>query len=529
MYLKSTILFITVSSVQLAAAFRNVTAQEAWTAMNPGWILGNTLVAVPDEGSWHNPKVTEQTFNDIKEAKFKSVRIPVTWRDYFAAQGLDYKPVVDWSLQRRFWAVLNVHHDNWQWADFTVKPETLAERTLKFEKLWRQIADRFKWKSEKLILEPLNEPAGSSSQGNADRYNDANLLWVNIIRSSGGYNKDRLLTIPGLNTNIQRTVDWWKEPVGVGNYILHVHDYDPWAFVSTSWGHTFWRTDALQNRFHAPALIAKYQLAAQLWDNGNDHFNRIARKWRDPVKLSLIQTAVKGIPNTRPTYNQEPVTYFTPPGAPVTGNREVKLDWNSNTLYTIREDSQSGRTLRRGSDYTITSTGVAFTRAYLSSILGRLPSTLGSLLWIIPPEERPSQSPSPSILSQQPTKTLLSPTQIPLISSLFHGVAIKRDGGILKDDWTIWLGPLEQGRLNWGNFKTSGDNVVLHSGLLSTIKNAGQEVDLTLEFWPRIEGNNVTVTVRVLQDVFHRMQILVGVGLVKSGKWPIVSLKLSTK
>jgi len=140
--------------------------------------------------------------------------------------------VVDWALAHGFWTVLNVHHDSWQWADFTTDPDTLPERMNKFERLWIQIADRFKNKSEKLILEPLNEPVGSSSQVNAEKYNVANQKFVDIVRNSGGHNKDRLLTIPGLNTNIQRTVDWWKEPVNVGNYILHVHDYDPWAFIS---------------------------------------------------------------------------------------------------------------------------------------------------------------------------------------------------------------------------------------------------------------------------------------------------------
>ena len=55
--------------------------------------LGNTLDAVPDEGSWNNPKVLEHTFDDIKAAKFKSVRIPVTWTDHFASQAPDCKPL----------------------------------------------------------------------------------------------------------------------------------------------------------------------------------------------------------------------------------------------------------------------------------------------------------------------------------------------------------------------------------------------------------------------------------------------------
>lgn len=44
--------------------------------MSPGWNLGNTLDAIPNEGSWNNPPVVEKTFDDVKAAGFKSVRIP---------------------------------------------------------------------------------------------------------------------------------------------------------------------------------------------------------------------------------------------------------------------------------------------------------------------------------------------------------------------------------------------------------------------------------------------------------------------
>jgi aryl-phospho-beta-D-glucosidase BglC (GH1 family) len=41
-----------------------------------GWNLGNTLDAVPDEGRWNNPPVRPETFDDVKKAGFKSVRLP---------------------------------------------------------------------------------------------------------------------------------------------------------------------------------------------------------------------------------------------------------------------------------------------------------------------------------------------------------------------------------------------------------------------------------------------------------------------
>jgi endoglucanase len=53
-----------------------ITASDFTAAINPGWNLGNTLDATPDEGSWNNPPVVQATFDDVASAGFKSVRIP---------------------------------------------------------------------------------------------------------------------------------------------------------------------------------------------------------------------------------------------------------------------------------------------------------------------------------------------------------------------------------------------------------------------------------------------------------------------
>lgn len=81
-------------------------------------------------------------------------------------------------------------------------------RMTMFEKLWTQVATRLSTKSEKLIFEALNEPAGSASQANAEQYNILNQNFVNVVRGSGGYNADRLITLSGLNMNIANTVSW---------------------------------------------------------------------------------------------------------------------------------------------------------------------------------------------------------------------------------------------------------------------------------------------------------------------------------
>lgn len=38
--------------------------------------MGNTLDAVPDEGSWNNAAVVASTFETVQDAGFNGVRIP---------------------------------------------------------------------------------------------------------------------------------------------------------------------------------------------------------------------------------------------------------------------------------------------------------------------------------------------------------------------------------------------------------------------------------------------------------------------
>jgi len=56
--------------------FNPVSAASAFAALNPGWNLGNTLDATPDEGSWNNPLVQAVTFQEVQQKGFKSIRIP---------------------------------------------------------------------------------------------------------------------------------------------------------------------------------------------------------------------------------------------------------------------------------------------------------------------------------------------------------------------------------------------------------------------------------------------------------------------
>lgn len=65
-----------VSAATCNGTFNAITAQQFVDALNPGWNLGNTLDAVEDEGDWNNAPVTEDTFDDVKAAGFKGIRLP---------------------------------------------------------------------------------------------------------------------------------------------------------------------------------------------------------------------------------------------------------------------------------------------------------------------------------------------------------------------------------------------------------------------------------------------------------------------
>jgi hypothetical protein len=64
------------SGVVCNGTFARISAQTWVDGMNPGWNLGNTLDGIPDEGDGGNPRVVPSTFDDVKKAGFKGVRLP---------------------------------------------------------------------------------------------------------------------------------------------------------------------------------------------------------------------------------------------------------------------------------------------------------------------------------------------------------------------------------------------------------------------------------------------------------------------
>ncbi|KAG8900861.1 ATP-dependent RNA helicase, partial [Tulasnella sp. 408] len=427
-----------------------------------------------------------------------SVRIPVTWTHHFLTGNNTVDPtwmnrvetVVDWALGEGLWVILNVHHDSWEWFDMS---SPTVEKETKFEALWKQIAARFSLKSERLIFEALNEPAGSGVKANADAYNAAYVQFLNIVRNSGGYNKNRITSLEPLNGNSDYGNAWFsKIPASWGDkWTYQFHLYSPYDFVWNVWGKTLWGTDADKaaiwqeisnvagNFTGIPTSIGEFGLADSgktnesasvwlwfdyvirtarhfgfvtfMWDTGA-FVNRATGTWVDPTLGQVIKYANLNVTNTL----AEPgnATVWIRQGDLIV-DKTIGLRFSGNTLAGVYNGG--GQALTSGTQYTASLTGVTLKASYLSSLLSGKP--LGSVGTIV--------------------------------------IKSNRGADLKIEIRTIWLGDLQAGRLAWGDFDYNESNTLtLSSGLLGLIQSAQQAVTVTFEFWPRYDPlNTVPITI----------------------------------
>jgi len=96
------------------------------------------------------------------------------------------------------YVIINTHHDSGdQGTIFTFRDSNVEQSLVRFRLIWKQIADSFEWRDEKLIFEPLNEPrTGNDWTGTEEAYRNINRhyqVFVDTIRASGGNNRKRFL------------------------------------------------------------------------------------------------------------------------------------------------------------------------------------------------------------------------------------------------------------------------------------------------------------------------------------------------
>lgn len=227
------------------------------SSLGYGWNLGNTLDAhdlhyetmnpSDFETYWHNPVTTQDMINDIKQAGFSILRIPVSWYSHLDEnyqinkEWLDrIQQVVDYGLNAGLYVIINAHHDSWYMPDDNHYPQSAQI----MQTVWSQIAQRFSDYDEQLLFESMNEPRligtedewGSGTERSREIVNELNAVFVSTIRNADGFNKDRYLLLPTYcaRTEYEALKDY-KLPKSK-RLILSVHLYSPYRFAQNPTG-----------------------------------------------------------------------------------------------------------------------------------------------------------------------------------------------------------------------------------------------------------------------------------------------------
>jgi endoglucanase len=449
--------------------------------------------------------------------------------------------VVDQALALGVYVILNVHHDSWIWADITVPNANLTQIEEKFSRLWSQIGTRFACKSSKLIFEPLNEPPGTT-QAHGDELNKLNVLFLQAINAAGGFNSQRVVSLSGPGMDSAKTTQFFAKPKLFPNqpWGLQFHYYSPYDFVMSAWGKTIWGSDSdkaalvadftsfSSNFTGVPAFVGEFgaspvstEPAARwkwfdfiartaksfnypliLWDNGADDFNRPANTWNDPIMLDVWFNAAAGVNNTLADSTTDPQAttqttsayIFQKVGEPIYP-QSVTYSMNGNTLTSIKNSAGNSLT---PSQYSIVGGTLTLSGAYLSTLynLTSQPGIKETLTLTFsagtPLTLQIVQYSTPNVGTTSYKIDTSTDLHIPIT---YAGVpvvaavkAIVADGSFLADDWTKYLGPLQQGRWTFGDWSCDKGTFSVNVKGLQAMKTTNQTVTLTLEvskydFW----------------------------------------------
>jgi len=238
-----------------------------------GWNLGNTLDAIrtwgvgapiAEETAWGNPLANQGIFNGIREQGFNLVRIPVTWAGHVGpAPSYTINPerlervaaVVDLANNAGLKVIINMHHDGrtytegdqpGTWLSLLRASADEADRaqiTRQFERMWEQIAGRFRNYGEWLMFQGFNElhvgdwGAGLNRPVEFGIINEWNQVFTDAVRRTGGANRYRFLVYSGYNTSFQTVAAYDNGMFILPNdptpnrRIVNFHFYQPTNFA----------------------------------------------------------------------------------------------------------------------------------------------------------------------------------------------------------------------------------------------------------------------------------------------------------
>lgn len=257
--------------------------------MGAGINLGNQFEAVsadgyPSETAWGNPVITKELVKQIHDSGFNTIRLPVS---YFLriGEGPDYtveeawldrvQEVVDYAYDLGMYVIINMHGDGYYTIDNSwlllgnyddINPnkyatdeeyqQALAKEQAridamvdKYEKVWTQVAQRYKDYDEHIIFESMNEMQSKQTGTTFAKIfypvlNRLNQSFVDTVRKTGGNNAKRWLLIPGWWASLDKITndslgfviptDSYKDSSITENRLfLSIHFYEPSDFCLT--------------------------------------------------------------------------------------------------------------------------------------------------------------------------------------------------------------------------------------------------------------------------------------------------------
>jgi endoglucanase len=241
----------------IGGASGQLTPQDAVKLMAPGWNLGNSFDATPNETSWGNPTPTQTLITAVHAAGFKTLRLPVTWTDHIgsapsytvdSAWMSKVKQTAQWAIDAGMYVFLNTHHEadgNGGWVTF---PSTTSAAGVATEvsAVWSQIATTFKSFDPRLMFECFNEPNEAGGGNTPQAQTDLNLYLeacFKAIRDTGGANATRIVMIQPVGASpIQSGIQAMQKVSFINdpNLVISLHTYYPTNFgLSTTpyaWG-----------------------------------------------------------------------------------------------------------------------------------------------------------------------------------------------------------------------------------------------------------------------------------------------------
>ncbi|MFD5466343.1 cellulase family glycosylhydrolase [Kitasatospora sp. NPDC127059] len=510
--------------------------------MQPSWNLGNTLDAIPDETSWGNPLTTKKLFDRLRSDGFRSVRIPVTWYPHqstTAPYTIDpvwmkrVKQVVDWALEDGLYVEINVHHDSWQWIKYmSTDHDNIVAR---FNSTWQQIATTFKDEPRTLLMESINEPQfDAATDAQKTQYlRELNTSFHDIVRKSGGRNKDRLLVLPSEETNNAQN---WLDDLSTTmnslndrNLVATVHYYSWYPFsVNIANGTTYdakAQSDLTEGfaRVHdtfvakgIPVYLGEYGLLSEpnsgtvergemlkyyehvnhvaqvngfttaLWDDAN-YLDRTSLQWRDRTLMNLIETSWTTRSGTASTDN-----VFLPKSGPITA-QTITLNRNGLWFAGLWQD---GLPLIPYLDYTLDGDKLTLTADGLARLAGDRAAGVNATL-----EVRYSDG----VPWQLNIRSYDEPAMADATGTL-DGLVIptRFNGSLMANVQSTYADGTAAGPASWTTYQSFGNfgpdyganTTTIKADFLKSLKD-GTPVTLSFRFWT---GDTVTYTVTKTGD-----------------------------